>query len=49
MSTTPLAFTLDVLDWRPWVETVDEVAELALEPARSNGARRTRTQVPAVA
>jgi ATP-dependent Lon protease len=32
-----------------WVETVDEVFELALEPARSNGARRTRTQIPAVA
>ena len=25
MSSSPLAFTLDVLDWRPWVETVDEV------------------------
>ena len=25
MSTNPLAFTLDILDWRPWVETVDEV------------------------
>ena len=25
MSTSPLAFTLDVLDWRPWVETVDDV------------------------
>ncbi len=25
MSTGPLAFTLDVLDWRPWVETVDDV------------------------